>query len=826
MKKRMTSILDLIRAHSRSFAVLRLSSQRGVALILTLAILVLVTMLMIAFAVSMRVENMASKNFNDAIKARELANAAVDQAVATIRNATLPRTQTPFSTYVTFPGVVYDYNGTPPATPIPLYTVNAAAMFDLNNASSIVAINAEFTPIPKINAGWVYVGQNPAQALGPLNPIIGRYAFWVDDEASKVNINQAWTRGALNTSVIPDTYSSANATYGDTSEVDLSALLPNLGLAVLVGEIQAQRPPTSPNPYATIEEVRRADSPYNVSPILPANFQATKFYLTTFSDDAANGASDLDVFGRQRLALSGLTKANDIDDMIGANSAYTRLADPNLMKVCAAGGVVNAFADPAKYGVNGLKQIIANIIAYRIDPTTTAPPDAGGTPPAYLGLARTPYINEVQIKYEDVGDGTVKRTVSVELFYPYSADGPYKSGPLGSEDTIVVSGLPTVGVAGTTFVAPGFTAGPFTITIPAGTTFNAGMTYFVPPPYVDTATLVLPGGAGPWTALAINIGNGLAVRANYYRGTGAGLYRLDYAQAIVLALAGANALNIPWVAPGPPWAPGTPVWHGTEVNDPCVNETGTSWTRYNHASATPGTLGLPNLAYAPPGGDASKMRMRGGQMLSIGELGFIHTPNSWTYLKLQPGGGGGGIPDWAMLDIFTVGGATAGRININSLIDANNPAFVPPTRRLVPLIALLNKATTWLVDPTLTTVAQNIYDRTYSVGDTFGNVTAYDTIGEICEVKGLADGAILSEADREAAIRRIANLITVRSNTFTIWVIAQSIKQPPNATIGTFTTGVDLITGEVRAQAVVERYEQPIGTGPFFRTKYFRYIYE
>ena len=90
------------------------------------------------------------------------------------------------------------------------------------------------------------------------------------------------------------------------------------------------------------------------------------------------------------------------------------------------------------------------------------------------------------------------------------------------------------------------------------------------------------------------------------------------------------------------------------------------------------------------------------------------------------------------------------------------------------------------------------------------------------------DNGASTDAAREYAIRRLANIITVRSSTFTVWVMAQSIKQvpvPTTPTIGLFTPGVDQITGEVRAQAVVERYEAPVGSAPKFRVRYFRYLY-
>ena len=85
-------------------------SERGIALILTLAILVMVTLLVVAFAVSMRVENTASKNFNDLIKARQLAQAGIDDAVALIGNATPPAPPvgtTPTISWAAAPGVIY-----------------------------------------------------------------------------------------------------------------------------------------------------------------------------------------------------------------------------------------------------------------------------------------------------------------------------------------------------------------------------------------------------------------------------------------------------------------------------------------------------------------------------------------------------------------------------------------------------------------------------------------------------------------------------------------------------------------------------------------------
>jgi hypothetical protein len=763
-----------------------LRSERGVALILTLAIIALVTLLVIGFSTSMRVENTASKNFNDLIKTREMAKGAIDEVVGTIREYTT-RNAAPLNiiNYVTFPGSVYYMDNAGVTRRKELYSVNAA---DPNlvlasdwittnlNAVSVLWItgNGEFdtTPVPdpsQIKVGWLYVPQDPAQATGPNNPIIGRYAFWVDDEAAKINID---TAGQPTTPVPTPDYG-----YSVSNEVDVSVLLSNLNsFAPQIGNAR------SPNPYTTVEELKRADPG-----IRPNMFDANRFSLTTYSDDL----NDLDVFGRQRKVLSALSNPSDLADAAGVDSAYNRLADPGLMKVYSDPAL--ASIDPAfekKYTKNGLKQILANIIAYQQDPLNPAPPDDGNEPPLYLGLGRTPYINEVQVKYQDDGAGNVTRIITVELFYLYGSDGSYTPGP----DTIEVKGLPTFGV---------FAASPITVIVPVADVFDGTTryrTYTIP----ETQPFSLPLDPGTPTIVV-----------NYKRGAN----RLDCSQLVLPATT--QLVN-----------PSDGSWHGAQVNDPCVNSVPTDWIGY---VAPNGTLGLPNSVYVLPAGEPdphSKARMRGNKMQSVGELGYIHRPESWKYLKLQPGGGAsaGQIPDWAILDLFTVGNTvpnvTKGRINVNSLINPGLVPAAPATQRLVPLEALLNSIIT---PPNM--VAANIYldDNTVRGQDTYGmyenggNEGIFDTIGEVCEIPLLATGA--NEAAKEAAIRRIGNLITVRSNAFTIWVIAQSLKQPTARgaiPIGQFDPTLDLITGEVRAQAVVERYEQ--GGLVKFRTKYFRYL--
>jgi nitrogen fixation protein FixH len=570
MKNQFTSAVQRIRVRSRAFTGRHLhpSGDRGIALILTLAIITLVTVLLIAFATSMRVENTASKNFNDLIKSRELAQAAVDQAVATIRQYTT-RNAAPDNilNYVTFPGAIYYFDG---ATTFrkPLYSQHAAGAistasapdpFDFNyavdNVLWITGKGGEFPPgaASEFPVGWVYVAEDgslapPLPVPLPRN-IVGRFAFWVDDEASKINLNTAGTP----TVTTPPPPPPPDFGHSVSNDVDLSVLLGGMGASVAaIKGIQA-----SPG-FTTIEEVKLAD-PSDL------DFNANRFSLTTYSSDAnyPNYTDDLDAFGQQRRPLSGagaVSQPTDIADTITINSAYKRMSDPLTLGKMYSGSTFDA-----KYGANGLKQIIANIISYQLDPTSTtlAPATDGLTPPGYLGLAKTPYLNEVNIAYNviDNGDGTfsASRTISVELYYIYS-DVTFNSQ---AGDTITVSALPDS--------VPSLFSPPPAIPV-NGAFLSGGLPRF----FTVTQTVPLP----LTRVLQPPAGHTIVT---YSRGAN----RLDYSE-----------MDFPQVRLEI-GNPGTTI-QDVEVDDPAVNDTFNQWTP-SSGNGTLGSLNDPSV-YKPMDG--------------------------------------------------------------------------------------------------------------------------------------------------------------------------------------------------------------------------------
>jgi hypothetical protein len=212
----------------------------------------------------------------------------------------------------------------------------------------------------------------------------------------------------------------------------------------------------------------------------------------------------------------------------------------------------------------------------------------------------------------------------------------------------------------------------------------------------------------------------------------------------------------------------------------------------------------------------------------------------------------GNYPDWAMLDLFTVpylpqpaatypdtapplriltcGGATEGKLNIN------NP-LVPypfsltfsgvtqnPPQRTAPLNALFygikactsydssnEPIYTTVSYSALTTAVQNYLAQNgpFMIPGQVANVPSIDAYTYQAG-KGSTCTASPYVYSRNDVVRQIIGELTTQSNTYCIWVVAQTIKKAPgNTQYDRYESG-DTITGEVRRRYLVERY---INTG-------------
>jgi hypothetical protein len=205
-------------------------------------------------------------------------------------------------------------------------------------------------------------------------------------------------------------------------------------------------------------------------------------------------------------------------------------------------------------------------------------------------------------------------------------------------------------------------------------------------------------------------------------------------------------------------------------------------------------------------------------------------------------------PDWLLLDLFavpynnigdvgfipdpvpvpiTLMNSTAGKININAGVFLNSTTPPNTSLRNAPIRALfLNSyrpnvvtaaAPAPLVNSGATTTLYNNIANNYLANKSSHH---FDYPGEICQVPGISDTTSGgSEWEREALVRQLGSLITTRSNVFSVWGVAQTVKKHPNntnpANLGVFETknggavADDLITGEKRFHAIIQRYVWP-----------------
>jgi hypothetical protein len=825
VRRRLPDRADLLHPSSLSLH----PSEGGVALILTLGILALVTLLLIAFVTSMRVENAASKNFNEVIKARELARAGVDEAVGAIRMAAPPVST--LTNYVTAPGVIYTWaSGSGTWTSNSLFTsVNPndpnplqAKMVNLNTNFVITGSGTVYNVANSLNS-QLWVGWSNVTALATVNGfsqplLVGRYAYWVDDESAKVNLNTAGTRAGDLYGYGPDAIDLGNLGTYSFSSAEIFTLTNYVHLT---------------RPLDTIESMVMADPPLTVSPpnVSGNTFSNTQFYVTVHAT-----SPDVTPWGAQRLNLNnlGINGTNPptmAQKRTAVGTIATALSDPNL----AAWFGGQTFA--SKYNqAHEIQQIAANIVDYiTVDPSPTDP--GGGandtSQPSYLGLKETPYLNQVAIKNSftitagnvpPAGTLTISTTYSAQLWYMYNNSGGWNAsgGPW-----VEVTNVPPITLSGG--VSGSITFNPATIT-----------------------TGILPMGAGPssWQLVSTTVvpvpqsfpvpNVNVPVVATQNAGSLTAIFsstqgRMDWAQVPVPA----SALTI---------TTSGSLTSASQCVDPRIKPSlSANWGSIPASQL--GSQNLPSAATLSQGngsiigdGDMSCHSWTTGRQrgtMCPGELAYIHTGIPWRTLFLEPRPSGeaaaGSIPDWLAVDLFSTPSITnvdvTGRMNINAAINSVvNPSGGSFVLRLAPLYALLGGSIPYTV------VAPNIYN--FSVHNTPAVTSfvqpslfkAFTTEGQVCEVVGLADSSGQPKATREAPAQAIVNIVTPRSNTFTIWCLAQAVKKVDltPGRLQTFTPGTDVVTGEAKVQAIVERtVDNSSGTPTVkFRTLYYRYYYQ
>lgn len=298
----------------------------------------------------------------------------------------------------------------------------------------------------------------------------------------------------------------------------------------------------------------------------------------------------------------------------------------------------------------------------------------------------------------------------------------------------------------------------------------------------------------------------------------------------------------------PPFNSGDTYTRSLEVADPHLGGLAKSWQQapnFNSpATLSAGTLGSINSATTSAGYDTKKLAFvdlsqtaLASKHSSTGFLSLVATGMqrgvAGAALKFQPSSSASELPDWLLLDLVAPAvtavdysslswmNSTAGVINANSKILPNVGSFSAPVRWR-PMQALLENMPGVSGAANASAIVTNLINHTTS-GVDFGATSEYDYPGEVCEISGVADSGN-TDWDKETIIRNLAGCLTTKSNVFSVWGVTQTVKKNPGnndpATGQPRHPGIfeskaagaaadDLIMGEKRFEAVVERYVWP-----------------
>lgn len=729
----------------------------------------LLAVLMVGFVGSMRWEIFSARTHLGGVRASFFAQAGVDLALTRMTNELSDTTRF----WVSQPGrIMMSPKGT--VQPANVYvdlssgaaplSATADQAADLNirqqEDSSRYLLAPDNLPL---KVKWIYVRKDgtydtavPSGAPGA-NPVVGRFAFWVDDESCKVNINTAWTRD-----------SSVNSKpVSHASRISLSEVTPLTALDA-----------------SQISAMRTASHFFN-SPTEVALAGGNAVYLArtnAFSVTHYNHTPELNMFGEERImlttrqALAGAGNTNFINILKNPSSNDDPGIEANL-NTASVSALVNrlykqmtrkdwpiapgkSFADKYAPGhPDVIYQHILNIIEYvRAVESSQAlveplhgywngtqflynPIGKSGVISKCIGITRYPYIMEVSVFAPATKAPNPLNTAKNSFNNKY-----YMKVFMPNQRGLVSGGLPVdltklcVAVAvnrGYDQDLSGYLSADTAVTTTGTLTSVLGGDVMLYPGESKVISFIVPdpdyGGTQRGSKFSVLYSLALPINAAYpSRGV-----RLQRVPAVGGFNFTVDSTLIPEAAV-----------HTYSVSDPMVNGPHAVWhtsppeTGSNQLYTQPTftSLGSPNSALSPQQDtDASGMLTsysslilpapKGlgsntlGQVLSVGELGYVHTGVvACTYsgvdaapfrtLRLQPRKDNSTLPDWALLDLFCApplaidlvdkpyqqpNNFSGGKININGMILPFTKADgkTPQVSRLQPVTALLSGATTF-----------------------------------------------------------------------------------------------------------------------------------
>jgi len=806
-----------------------LKNENGYVLVVIIGILTILSLMTITFATLSRIETRATRNYTDSVKCEKIAKAALEHAIYIIRHDKFGDDGEAYNNdngdenydeegdaswpgFGTFNGTDYDNSGNGSNDSTWIYFPATTSSLDIRLPGTLRARYAVLITDDKESRININVTGNEANA--GLHTSNEGWSTYEIDLSTIINLASTGNGTATANSIIDIRLGSDDAPGTSTPTNDDSGIVPdpqsdnidNDGDWVTGNDTNGNGIPDSgetgvddgdnsesidePNefnsvfpygddiPFGILSEAEimgtssymsRLETIFNSQSISESDQSSLNSWLTTYSADTILCPS------YQLDSGTSTTKLN-INALVNNQGAYTAgYYDSDkkvemIMDVLAAGGEFTGAAGTSNYVE--LRQLAVNIKDFiDSDSIVTTYDDPSVPGDTYYGVERTPYINEVEAQVNGAtssGNGKF-----IELFNPYDAAIDLTNW------TITGTTMPQVTLTGTI----------------------GNQNYYVVADDSDAYVTFAYEGVTTPDQEDPNI--------NSLENNGEVLTLRDDSNNIVQVTDYGNATND----------------KSRQLNDPrpapLENDKGLSsidsnnpW-RWNDEITI--TAGSNNNNFDPTKGDDGwesttpthwdSFIVANRRFSNKGYIGFIHNGRQWSSFLIDSS-----IAYPNVFQYFTVIDPSMDNIDndgdgdIDSADTGSQSGDFDGQEHRIPGLINVNTApeNVLLSLPNLATIADDIAtsnDKPFtSIGDLVDDVTQITGSG--------------TKWEKEKTFRSISNLITTRSNVFTVYVTAQvteeDVSDPPNTTV----------YAEKRILAIVDRSVDPI------KVRYFRWITE
>lgn len=832
---------------------------RAAALVAVLAVVSMLSMILVAFALSARMEQQCASHHQARTKANLFANEGIEYVKGTIQYATGTGRK-----WVASPGQIISSTtriSDADSEVLALYSALADETIPLNDPLAAPDLNRKsisdegqclIDPLggAPMRVGWIYVrrnGEREASQHPDLsnqeNPVVGRFAYWTDDESARINLNTAWKRAGND--VPPCHPSSINLPV-------IGGMTPSL--AQLVHERAVVTPFRTPFEASILDpnlagtlSTNRFSTTYLAHSSALNPWGEPKIVLTTKESNLPREI--LDRTDRSKFFLDILT-APSADPGNWQSIDYAKLSNvlnQIIQNLKRSDWPFGSGSFHSRYGNNeqNTAQIALDIIEYvrcaeasgadfrivqpiRIRRSGSGFIEAGSTadPDVITGATRRPMITEMGVTCGPVritntanGNKAFDWTITIEICIP-KRYGLTPADLNGNQLTVTAS-----------FPIPGVTDPRYRYALNATTAAidSSNTTYTETPDYWFAAVTKSGTYAG-----AVNGITGMSpllysptevwLRAKLHPPGTSGNFYIE----IVPNFLSQSPINFEDERTYYIWCP-VDAALSVQVNDPRINRYRSNWVQGNRTFGSKNTLWATRITASPqqdtvgnsssdPVSEASlrqppfagDLGNRFGAVGSVAELGNITTGTAvnvpWRSIRLQPSPDEttNSLPDWAIVDLFTppflpnlnvelyrpYPHGLAGRIGLNAAIQPFSEI-----ERITGLRALLEGLPGFSAAERQA-VIQHLLSKTLATGGRdFGKSKTFVSAGELAEIRGIADTGEASEQK----LAGLVDLATVQSNVFRVYSVGQAVKQTPNGRL--------VVRAEKSVMALLERQE-------------------